>query len=432
MTRLLLLLAVGLLTCFSSYAQKWQYDFIVPDNGNFVQAVQAANRRANKEKRFRIFVRSSNYRIHGEQTPIEATVDGKKTTISSPMTILTAPNTSICGEAWQNTQIESRPQQEGISITSTLYLNGADSTYLQDIELWCNFRDDIRLYDNRSVALNEKHCKGNVFKNLSLVGLQNTYWTNDGGTTYLEDCRITGTVDFICGGGTIYFNHCDIRLANRGDKDKHDIICAPSTPAGQPYGYVFTDCYIDGPEHQEGNYLLGRPWKNAARAAFINCCMNRTPTIEGWGTSHGNQPYMLAEYNSVNGHFELLDLSHRRTLFPDQGGIPKPAPHGPELSDEEVDYYSVTDVFSGWDPRDKSEQVPPPVLQMKGKLITWEDIPEAGCYAVLKDRKIVAFTTKPSYTIPAGTREGSCYTVRCANQMGGLGAPSDVIVYPQR
>ena len=425
-------LALCLLTATAAKAQKWQYDFIVPDNGNFVQAIHAANKRPDKSKRYRIFVRSSNYRIRGEQNPIEAMVDGKKVSIPSPMTILTAPNTSICGESWHNTQIESRPQYEGLSITSTLYLNGADSTYIQDIELWCNFRDDIRLYANRSVALNEKHCKGNVFKNVSLVGLQNTYWTNDGGTTYLEDCRIMGTLDFICGGGTIYFNHCDITLANRGDAEKRDIICAPSTPAGQPYGYVFTDCYLDGPDHQEGRYLLGRPWRNAARAAFINCCMNRTPALEGWGTAGASQPYMLAEYNSANGHFELLDLSQRRSAFPNESGTPVAAPHGPVLSDEEVDYYSITDVFSGWDPRDKSDQVVPPVLSMEGKILSWEDIPEAGCYAVLKDRKIVAFTIKPSYTIPAGTREGSCYTVRCANQMGGLGAPSDIIVYPQR
>ena len=429
----LCLLLIACACALAAPAQKWTYDFVVPDNGNFVQAIQAANRRADKSKRFRIFVRSSNYRIHGEQTPLNTTIDGKQVTISSPMTTLTAPNTSICGESWHNTQIESRPQYEGRSITSTLFLNGADSTYMQDIELWCNFRDDIRLFASQSVAVNEKRCKGNVFKNVSLVGLQNTYWTNDGGTTYLEDCRIMGTVDFVCGGGTVYFNHCDIKLANRGDAEKRDIICAPATDASLRYGYVFTDCYLDGPTHQDGRYLLGRPWNNAPRAVFINCCMNRVPALEGWGTmQHGALPALFAEYNSANGYFELLDLSHRRNAFPDAEGTLRPIAHGPSLSDDEVEHYGVTEVFGGWDPRDKSEQVAPPVLSMKGRQITWEDIPEAGCYAVLKDRKIVAFTTQPLYNVPAGTREGACYTVRCANQMGGLGAPSDVIVFPQR
>ena len=433
--RVIRVLCLTLLYAFAAlaaHAQKWKYDFIVPDNGNFVQAIHAANRRPDKSKRYRIFVRSSNYRIHGEQTSITTTVDGKQVTIPSPMTTLTAPNTSICGESWHNTQIESRPQYEGLSITSTLFINGADSTYLQDIELWCNFRDDPTLYDSRSVAVNEKNCHGNIFKNVSLVGLQNTYWTNDGGTTYLEDCRLIGTVDFICGGGTIYFNHCDLKLANRGDAGKCDIICAPATEATLPYGYVFTDCYIDGPAHYEGRYLLGRPWENAPRAVFINCCMNRTPALEGWGTRPGALPALFAEYNSANGYFELLDMSQRRTAFPDASGALHDTGRGPTLSDEEVEHYGVTDVFGGWDPRDQSEQVPPPVLTMKGRQITWDDIPEAGCYAVLRDRKIVAFTTQPLYNVPAGTREGSCYTVRCANQMGGLGAPSDVIVYPQR
>ena len=112
----------------------------------------------------------------------------------------------------RNTQIESMPMHEGISCTSTLFLKGADSTYIQDIELWSNYRDDMTAFASRAVALNEKNCRGNIFKNLSLMSNQDTYYTNDGGTTYLEDCLIKGTVDFICGGGTIYFNRCDIEL----------------------------------------------------------------------------------------------------------------------------------------------------------------------------------------------------------------------------
>ena len=42
----------------SASAQKWKYDFIVPDNGDFVQAIHAANKRPDKTKRFRIFLRA--------------------------------------------------------------------------------------------------------------------------------------------------------------------------------------------------------------------------------------------------------------------------------------------------------------------------------------------------------------------------------------
>jgi hypothetical protein len=102
------------------------------------------------------------------------------------------------------------------------------------------------------------------------------------------------------------------------------------------------------------------------------------------------------------------------------------------LTIEEAEEYTIDKVFPNWHPQKVAEQIVAPTLYMKGRTITWEDIPEAGCYAVLKDRKIVAFTTSPSYSIPAGTREGSSYTIRCANQRGGLGLPSEPITYPQR
>ncbi len=77
---------------------RYKYDFVVPDNGNFIAAIHAANTRADKSKRFRIFVKSSMYRIKGEGNPIKIQERGRELTISSPMTVLTAPNTSICGE----------------------------------------------------------------------------------------------------------------------------------------------------------------------------------------------------------------------------------------------------------------------------------------------------------------------------------------------
>ena len=119
--------------CFLSFVcqaqTKWTYDFIVPDNGNFVQAIQAANNRADKQRRFRIFVRASYYRIKGEGNIISTVENGVRVEFPSPMTTLTAPNTSIIGDSWQTTQIENCPQHEGISITSTLFCKGADSHF---------------------------------------------------------------------------------------------------------------------------------------------------------------------------------------------------------------------------------------------------------------------------------------------------------------
>lgn len=396
------------------WAQKWKYDFIVPDNGNFRQAISAANNRADKTKRYRIFIRSNNYRITGD---------------GNVVTTLTAPNTSIIGEQWQNTQLESSPREEGISNTSTLFLKDADSTYVQDIELWSNYRNDPKAFANRAVSLREQNCKGNILKNVSLLGTQDTYYTNADGTTYVEDCRICGTVDFICGGGTVFFNHCDIKLMSRGDSTKRDIICAPATEPGRRYGYVFSDCHIDGPRHQHGRFLLGRPWKNAPRAAFLNCSMEITPAAEGWTDMHGTPPAHFAEFESTDRTFQPLDMSRRRRKYKREDGSQHPVGFSPVLTTAQAEDYTIAKVFPGWDPQAKTAQVPPPVLRIEGRTISWNDNPDAGCYVVLRDRNIVAFVTEPRYQIPANTRQGSCYTVRCANQMGGLGLSSAEVVY---
>lgn len=409
---------------------KWKYDFIVPTNGTFRQAIKAANERADKSKRYRIFVKSGHYRMHTNPDDIISTViDGKKVEFPSPIITLTAPNTSIIGEGAGHTQIENCPKYEGISITSTLFLKGADSTYIQDLELWSNFRNDPNLFANRAVALNEKRCKGNVLKGVSLLSTQDTYYTNDGGTTYLEDCAIAGTVDFICGGGTVFFNRCELRLVPRGDSGKRDIIAAPATAIGSKYGYVFNDCQVRGPEMQNEKYILARPWKNGPKAVFINTVMHVTPDPLGWGEMHGMVPSLFAEYESMDKWFAPIDLSKRKREFQNKEGVMTSVSFIPELTDEDVEDYSVGKVFDGWEAEDVARQIIAPPLTLNGRNITWKDNEEAGCYAVYRDRRLVTFTTEPHYTIPKGTAEGACYYIRCANQRGGLGEPSEEIVY---
>ena len=410
---------------------RYKYDFVVPNNGNFIQGIHAANNRADKTKRFRIFVKSSMYRIKGEGNPIKIKENGKELTIPSPMTILTAPNTSICGEGMKNTQIESMPMHEGISITSTLFLKGADSTYIQDIEFWSNYRDDMTAFANRAVALNEKNCKGNMFKNLSLMSNQDTYYTNDGGYTYLEDCTIKGTVDFICGGGTIYFNRCDIELRNRGGKA--NIICAPATEAHRNYGYVFNSCRIYGSPEQDGRYMLGRPWKNAPRAVFMGTLMELLPDSLGWTEMHGTLPRLFTEYESLKPDFQLAPTAKRRTQFKDANNVITHVRYNTNLSPQEADNYELSKVFPGWNPDQRVAQINPPVVKIKDRgNIYWDDIPEACLYAVCKNRDVVAFTTEPRFTVPKGTAEGACFSVRCANFYGGLGERSNEVVYPDR
>lgn len=251
------------------YAQERKYDFVVPDDGTFNQAIQKANNRPDTTSRFYIFVRKGNYHIGSEDNPI---------------TSLHVPRTTIIGEGMNNTQLFNTPKVEGISVTSTLFLDHADSTEICDIELWCNYANLPDAFANRAVALNEKNCKGNRLKRVSLKSTQDTYYTNNNGTTFLDSCKICGTVDFICGGGTIVFNRCTILLLSRLPDKSKDIIVAPATEEDRQYGYVFVGCTIDGAREQEGRYLLGRAWRKEPKVLFVNTDFRIKPSSSPWAT----------------------------------------------------------------------------------------------------------------------------------------------------
>lgn len=113
-----------------------------------------------------------------------------------------------------------------------------------------------------------------VFRRCRFLGWQDTILSNRG-RHYFEDCLITGAVDFIFGGGTAYFNGCEIVCAGEG------YITAPSTLPDEEYGFVFANCRVRGTEPTVRTYL-GRPWRAFAAAAFLNTEMTEVVRPEGW------------------------------------------------------------------------------------------------------------------------------------------------------
>ena len=94
------------------------------------------------------------------------------------------------------------------------------------------------------------------------------------GRHYFTDCYIEGTVDFIFGAATSYFDHCHIHQLRQG------YLTAASTPKDQPYGYVFADCQVTGAEGAKT--WLGRPWRNFAKTVFLRTEMSAVVQPEGW------------------------------------------------------------------------------------------------------------------------------------------------------
>jgi pectinesterase len=132
-----------------------------------------------------------------------------------------------------------------------------------------------------------------VFRNCRFLGWQDTILVNRG-RHYFTNCYIAGHVDFIFGGATSFFDHCEIHALKDG------YLTAASTPDGTAFGYVFDHCKITG-EPGVKTYL-GRPWRVFASTTWLNTEMSDVVRPEGWNDwkktdAHGTIRY--AEFNNT-------------------------------------------------------------------------------------------------------------------------------------
>lgn len=120
------------------------------------------------------------------------------------------------------------------------------------------------------------------------------------GRQYYENCLIQGDIDFIFGSATAYFCGCEIR-SNNLRQQVNGYIAVPSTPIGQKYGYVFANCNFVSDCSPESVFLF-RPWRNYARAVFLNCRMGPHIKAEGfdnWNKPESEQTVFCAEYENT-------------------------------------------------------------------------------------------------------------------------------------
>jgi pectinesterase len=134
------------------------------------------------------------------------------------------------------------------------------------------------------------------FKNCRFLGHQDTLYTyGEKSRQYYKNCYIEGTVDFIFGWSTAYFDDCEIFCKQTG------YITAASTQQGAKYGYVFRNCTITGTA-AENSFYLGRPWRPYAQTVFLNCKLGKQIKPEGWhnwGKPEAEKTTFYAEYKST-------------------------------------------------------------------------------------------------------------------------------------
>jgi pectinesterase len=126
-----------------------------------------------------------------------------------------------------------------------------------------------------------------VFRDCRFLGWQDTMLLNRG-RQYFENCYIAGQTDFIFGAATAWFENCRIHCLRDG------YITAASTPADQPFGFVFSNCKITG--EPDAKTYLGRPWRIYASTIFLNSEMSGVVRPEGWNDWKKPEAHATARY----------------------------------------------------------------------------------------------------------------------------------------
>jgi len=136
-----------------------------------------------------------------------------------------------------------------------------------------------------------------IFRHCRMVGNQDVLFLAAGGSRqYYQDCYIEGTTDFIFGASLAVFDHCLIK------SKKNSFVTAASTPADQPYGFVFLDCQLTADTTLAQKVYLGRPWRPHARVAYLRCHLGAhiVPVgWENWRNPENEKTAYFAEYRAT-------------------------------------------------------------------------------------------------------------------------------------
>ncbi len=292
-----------------------------------------------------------------------------------------------------------------------------------------------------------------ILKNVALKSYQDTYYSNNASPDYrgyFENCDFYGVVDYICGNGNIWFEKCNLILRDR----KSNNIAAPSTEIDQEWGYVFNECSIK-PESDnmtkftDKDWTLARAWNNSPACTYLNTKMYTQPQSYGWGRSmESNLMLRFHEYKSTDGADNMLSLVTRSLA----ACVPAAGSDDVILSDDQASGYTLRNVVGGTDgfePKelcmqidaasgaeadyDEKHEVWNDDIVLDDDILQWNKHTTALCYVVFKLNEATnkwEYIDNTTDTIINLADYGTgYYSVRAANQRGGLGAATKAIRY---
>ncbi|MBQ0058207.1 MAG: hypothetical protein KBT20_11175 [Bacteroidales bacterium] len=346
------------------------------------------------------------------------------------LTTISVDSVSVIGESMAGTVIRNAPDAslESINGTATLVLSGK-GTYLQDLTLQ-NALDYYKANNGRAVALWDKGT-GTICKNVQLLSYQDTYYSNKPGQKlYWEDGSIHGTVDYICGSGTVYFKGVELFNEKRNSSGGgSDCITASNAQASQgDKGYVFESCTI---KSACPTVSLSRAWNDQPQVVYLNTVFDYSAGkfslsasgIQRWTIQGMNNvdPYLFGEYNSVDVDGNVVSPASNVVKFVSK--------NNPEmetiLTAEQAAAFSYANVLGSWDPAAECVQAAVAGGSLNGSTVEWSAT--EGCEAYLLEVNGEShIVTATSATVEGEITSAS---VRAANGRGGFGE-AHVILAP--
>ena len=340
------------------------------------------------------------------------------------LTTISKDNIAIIGQSMEKTIIKNAPdaKTESIDKTATIKINkNVSGTYLQDLTIQ-NALDYYQNDNGRAVALWDQGTK-TVCKNVRLLSYQDTYYSNlQGAVKYFEDCEIHGTVDFICGDGSVYFKnnllYCEKRKKDGGGSDA----LTANNGIATDRGYVFEGCTI---QSECPVVSLGRAWNNTPTTTFLNTLVDYSAGEFGFSSSdiqrwtkklmNANAWPKFGEYNTHLADGTVLTPESNSVTFIDEKSGNATQTLETVLKAEEAAAITMAYTLGAW-----AETAADEAMQAQAEEEASKFDPE-GIYLVEAEGEFQAIIKGGEFMDKFALYNGVNYTVRKANARGGFG-----------
>ena len=125
-----------------------------------------------------------------------------------------------------------------------------------------------------------------IFYNCHMDGYQDTLYAHTY-RQYYRDCRISGTIDFIFGDASAFFQNCTFVVRKPLDNQNCIVTAQGRKERHQPTGIILHNCTITGeadyiPLKDKNKAYLGRPWKQYSKTIIMESYIEGLIQPEGW------------------------------------------------------------------------------------------------------------------------------------------------------